>query len=310
MARRSELLRRANRAVHAARVDWRTWPAPVLPANHLHPAWPNDPPEPTFPGLVSQACTDHQCHTPAYRAWADRLRQDVHLHRKQWEWCFIGQALEEAGVIRPGASGIGFGVGTEPLTAWFAANGCRVLATDHPGGERAGDWSATGELAHSLADLNAVGICDPDEFERLVRFRPVDMRALPELDERFDFAWSSCVFEHLGSIEDGLAFLEHHLELLAPGGVAVHTTELNVSSTTATIDHGPTVLYRRSDLESLTDRLAGRAEVAPLNFHLGSEPNDRYISPAHGYPRVSLRYPFRGFVTTSFGLILRKSPDR
>jgi SAM-dependent methyltransferase len=307
LAGRSRLTRQAWDTARAARDAWQAWPKPVLPADRLFPPWPNEGDEPTFPGLVSQACTDMQVRSKAYRAWGERLRvTDVYVHRKQWEWFYIAQALEESGAVRPGARGIGFGVGTEPLTPWFAAQGCAIVATDFPGGEHAADWSSTGELAHSLEDLNADGICDPDDFARLVSFRPVDMRELPSFDEPFDFAWSSCAFEHLGSIADGLQFLEDHLDLLKPGGVGVHTTELCVSSATDTIDHDPTVLFRRSDLERFAERIAPKAEVAPLNFHLGGNPNDRYIAPQQGFTNVMLKYAQGEHVTTSFGLIIRK----
>ncbi|MCU1373086.1 MAG: hypothetical protein JWO68_372 [Actinomycetia bacterium] len=309
-AGRSRFVRQSHDTTLAARAAWRAWPKPVLPADRLLPAWPNEGPEPTFPNLVSQACTDMQIRSLAYREWVDRLHMpNVQFHRKQWEWFYIAQALEEAGVIRDGASGIGFGVGTEPLGPWFASQGCRILATDHPGGEHAESWSSTGELAHSLADLNERGVCDQATFEERVRYQPIDMRDLSSIDERFDFAWSSCAFEHLGSIDAGLRFLEQHLDLLKPGGIGVHTTELNVSSTEETLDHGGTVLFRRPDLERFAARIADRADVAPLNFHLGVNPNDRYVAPAHHFSWVVLKYAFNGHVTTSFGLIVRKKPE-
>ncbi|MCU1485523.1 MAG: hypothetical protein JWN67_2269 [Actinomycetia bacterium] len=307
MLGKRRLVRRVHATLQQAAQAWKLWPQPVLPPDRLRPPWPYEDPEPTFPGLVSQACTDMQLRSRDYRAWGDRLRvRDVYMHRKQWEWFYIAQALEESGQVRPGARGIGFGVGTEPLTPWFASQGCTVLATDYPGGEHADGWSSTGELAHSLADLNAEGICDPQVFESNVSFQPVDMRDLSDLDGPFDFSWSSCALEHLGSIDEGLRFLERHVELLGPGGVGVHTTELNVSSNDRTLDHVPTVLFRRRDLEDFVRTIAPVAEVAPLNFHLGRTPNDLYVAPSSGFTSTMLRYDMGAFVTTSFGLIIRK----
>ena len=54
------------------------------------------------------------------------------LHRKMWEWLFIAEALRERGMLAAGRSGLGFGVGQEPLVALFAAAGCDVVATDQP----------------------------------------------------------------------------------------------------------------------------------------------------------------------------------
>jgi hypothetical protein len=307
LVKRSTLARRAWDTAQVARGTWARWPRPFLPAHILIPPWPNEPPEPTFPGLTSQAVTDMQLRSPEYRAWVERLHQPkLHVHRKQWEWFFVVQALAEAGVVVPGARGIGFGVGTEPLTPWFASQGCTVLATDHPGGEHAADWSKNGELARSLDDLNAAGICDPEGFGERVSFRPVDMRDLRGIEGPFDFAWSSCAFEHLGSIAAGLDFLEAHLDLLRPGGVGVHTTELCVSSATETVDHASTVLFRRSDLEGFARRIAPKAEVAPLNFHLGGNPNDHYVAPEHVFTRVMLKFAQGPHATTSYGVIIRK----
>ena len=51
-----------------------------------------------------------------YKDWCERLRVPPATHRKLWEWCYIMQSLQVAGMIRPGRRGIGFGVGVEPLT--------------------------------------------------------------------------------------------------------------------------------------------------------------------------------------------------
>ena len=51
------------------------------------------------------------------------------------------------------------------------------------------------------------------------------MRDLPDDLGSFDFIWSSCSFEHLGSLGEGERFVLEALRFLKPGGVAVHTTE-------------------------------------------------------------------------------------
>jgi hypothetical protein len=308
-ARRVTPLRARHAVLHGVSA-WRTF-TPQKARSYLDdyppfPPWPMDGPEPEFPGLVSQACTDNQMRNAPYHVWGERLRQrDVFVHRKQWEWFYIAQALTEAGAIVDGSRGLGFGVGGEPLTAWFAANGCTVLASDHPGGEHAADWSETGELARSLADLNSAAICPPDTFEQRVSFRPIDMRALPDDLHDFDFVWSSCVIEHLGSIDAAITFLRAHLSTMRAGGVSVHTTELNVSSNTDTLDQAPTVLLRRCDIERAAAELCDIATVAPCNWNLGHNPNDRYVAPDNT-ANTQLRLRFDEHVTTSFGLILRK----
>ena len=118
------LTRRAERSLRAARSAWSGTDVEAGAAHGFElemPPWPQEGPGPTFPGLISQACTDAQLRTAAYRAWGDRLRvPQIYVHRKQWEWFYIAQALEESGVVRPGARGLGFGVGNEPLPSWMA----------------------------------------------------------------------------------------------------------------------------------------------------------------------------------------------
>jgi hypothetical protein len=102
----------------------------------------------------------------------------------------------------------------------------------------------------------------------------------------FDFTWSCCCFEHLGSLEAGVQFLINSVEnTLKPGGVAVHTTEFNLSSNGDTIVSGPTILYRRRDMEALVSRLEDLGNevqpfvVAPdshfLDFHVDLPPPTR-----------------------------------
>jgi hypothetical protein len=95
----------------------------------------------------------------------------------------------------------------------------------------------------------------------MVNFRPVDMRDLRlPWDETFDFLWSSCSLEHLGSLEAGMDFVKQSTDLLKPGGVAVYTTEFNVSSNDETLTSGPLVVYRKRDVEKL-DYNFGRYDV-------------------------------------------------
>jgi hypothetical protein len=270
-------------------------------------AWePHDQRVPTFPGLVSQACTAAQLAAPEYGAWCERMREPVLVHRKQWEWCYILQALAEAGVLRPGARGLGFGVGTEPLTAVIAAHGCNVLATDlAPESSNAHAWIATDQHASALADLNRARLCAPDEFAARVRFRPVDMNAVPDDLTDFDFTWSSCALEHLGDLDAGTRFFHRQLACLRPGGVGVHTTEYNVASNDRTVERGHTVLYRRRDLERLVADVTAAGHAMVATFALGSRPADRHIDTTP-WTNIHLKVAADGQVLTSFGLLARR----
>jgi SAM-dependent methyltransferase len=197
--------------------------------------------------------------------WAERIRPawdhedsgaSIFMHRKLWEWLFIIQGMFERGKLAPGMRGLGFGVGQEPLASIFASFGCEIVATDLDL-ERAtaAGWADGNQYSTDSAQLNQYGLCDREDFERLVKVRVLDMNSIPQDLRGFDFTWSSCAFEHLGTIQNGLRFLVEQMRCVRPGGVAIHTTEYNVSSDESTISEGPTVIFRRQDIESVVTEL-------------------------------------------------------
>jgi hypothetical protein len=262
--------------------------------------------KPRLRGAISQACTYEQLRSPEYAAWCDRLHVPPLVHRKLWEWCYALQVLDDAGMLQPGRRGLGFGVGTEPITALAASRGCEIVATDLPAhADEADGWRATGQHANRLADLNHEELCDPEVFERAVTFRPVDMNDVPADLTGFDFTWSSCAMEHLGSLDAGLVFLERQLECLRPGGIGVHTTEFNVTSEESTIEAGNTVLYRRRDLEALVYRMRKQGHKMRITFALGDTPEDLHVD-GEPFTNTHIRTQTGDFVHTSFGLVVVK----
>jgi hypothetical protein len=225
------------------------------------------------------------------------------MHRKAWEYCFITQALYERGVLNPGRRGLGFAVGQEPLSALFAHLGCEIVATDLAPDE-AKEWIASGEHANSLQDLNGRGICDSDLFQERVSFRFVDMRQLPDDLGRYDFLWSSCSLEHLGTLAAGEQFVLESLKYLKPGGVAVHTTEYNLQSNFKTVSQGPSVLYRKRDLERMARTLRRRGYRIDLDFRRGNLPFDHVVDRPPYTENPHLTLLFDGYVVTSFALII------
>ncbi len=268
----------------------------------------------TAPLLRSQACSLASLTSPALLQWADPLRPawdqegsgaPYFVHRKLWEWLFIVEALHERGMLAPGRRGLGFGVGREGLASLFASLGCRIVATDQaPGG--AGEWAAVDQWGGSLDALNHHGICDRELFEANVTYRTVDMRDIPADLVGFDFTWSSCAFEHLGSIAEGVHFVLDQMRCLRPGGVAVHTTEYNVSSDHATVEAGDTVLYRRRDLEALAVTLRRQGHEVELDFSLGDTEADRHVD-RQPWTGPHLRLDIGGYVATSYALVIDKS---
>jgi hypothetical protein len=118
-----------------------------------------------------------------------------------------------------------------------------------------------------------------------------------------DFTWSSCAFEHLGSLQAGADFVVASLDTLAPGGVAVHTTEYCVSSDTETVEEGATVLYRRRDITELAERIRALGYRIDVDLTEGTTPEDQHID-VPPFSDVHLRTTLGEYVTTSIGLII------
>ena len=265
-------------------------------------------PEPTLWAPVSQGCTQGQMEEAHYARWCHEIREAPRMHRKQWEFCFILQALEAADMLRDGRSALGFGVGMEPLPAVFAKNGVEVLATDLDMVQAQGKgWIETAQHARSTLDLNDRAICDQAQFDALVSFRDMDMNHIdPALYGKFDFCWSACAFEHLGSIAHGLDFVINSVKCLKPGGVAVHTTEFNCSSNSDTLDNASTVLFRKRDFVLLAQRLEKMGCEMEFNFNLGEQPLDLFIDTPPYSVDDHLKLQIQKWTVTSFGLIIHK----
>ena len=105
----------------------------------------------------------------------------------------------------------------------------------------------------------------------------------------------------------GEKFILESLKYLRPGGIAVHTTEYNLSSNFFTLSRGQTVLYRRRDVERIATNLRQLGCSIELDFSQGDGPHDRFVDrPPYKSP-VHLRLRISGYAVTSFGLIIQKS---
>jgi 2-polyprenyl-3-methyl-5-hydroxy-6-metoxy-1,4-benzoquinol methylase len=270
--------------------------------------------------LTSSVCRYEDFFSDWYQRWAGRLKLDrpdidpnfagSTVQRKAWEWCAIAQALEERGMLAEGKTGCGFAVGTEPLASAFASLGVRVLGTDQPLETGTGAWAAGNQHAASLEALYHHNIIDLEGFKQKIRFKPVDMRDLGlPWGETYDFIWSSCSFEHLGTLETGMTFVLNAMELVKPGGVAVHTTEFNLSSNLDTVEEGANVIYRKQDLERLEGRLRKLScAVSVFDLYGGDHQHDiEYDYPPYGsHGRQHVKLLLHDYVVTSVALIIRK----
>lgn len=264
--------------------------------------------EPTLDHPGWQLVTSGQMQGPLYDRWCELIRDTRVKHRKVWEWVYILEVLKQHGMLAEGKRGLGFGCGTEPLSALMASMGCEILATDVDAAtaEKVGWRTRTNQHAGSLAQINEAGICDSDLFARKVSYRSCDMNAIPSDLNGFDFVWSSCSLEHLGSLGNGLDFIERSIDCLKPGGVAVHTTEFNLGTNDRTLETRVTVAYRKKDIEALALRLIGKGYKIPqINFSPGNQLLDRVVDRPP-YRDSHLKLLVSRHLLTSIGLFVVK----
>lgn len=264
--------------------------------------------------LTSCVCRFDHFSEPWFATFGTNTHPTVKFHRKDWEFAAISQALFERGCLDRGKTGMGFAVGTEPLVSRFASMGASVLATDVEPGATAEPWAQTGQHAVDKWALYNPAVLSREGFDSRVRFQWLNMLQPTKYpDERFDFVWSACAFEHLGSLQTGLDFVKWSSLLLAPGGVGVHTTEYNVWSNTETIDSGGVVLYRKQDLERLAKELDELGYVMePFDPNPGRHRFDREpdVVPYYTCGRQHVKLQIGKFVSTSAMIIVRPKESR
>jgi hypothetical protein len=307
--RRAEADAVAARAEALARIDVTTHNAGATP--------------PTFETVVSQIVSAAQFSEPSFERmrrimfprkvripWGESHATVDVPHRKLWEFCYILRAAEQHGRLEPGRSAVGFGVGQEPIPAALARFDLCVLATDlDANADESAVWAATGQHLSQAYALSRPEVISDALLEQRMRVRPVDMNDVPDDLGRFDLVWSACALEHLGSPEAGIEFVVRTLDLLEPGGVAVHTTELELTPRTETADYGHLAVYRVADLDRLAGRARGMGFEMATNWYVSMEsPADRWVSLPpypHGDP-AHLKLQIGDSVSTSVGLVIRR----
>jgi SAM-dependent methyltransferase len=276
----------------------------AAPVNPTVP-WRFGPPSLVEP--TTQLCTSTQMESVEFRHWMSALCQPPGMHRKFWEWAYIIASLKHAGMLSAGLGALGFGVGREPIASLLARFGILVMATDAPYELiKGGEWETNHEHASTLEQMHVADIVDAQTFRDRVTYRPVDMNAIPQDLTGFDLCWSSCSLEHLGSLKHGTDFVMSSLRCLKPGGIAVHTTEFNLSSNQDTIEDVGTCVYRKRDIEELaTCILQEGHEILPLNFHPGDRDQDAQVdAPPYTVPHLKLL--IGKYTCTSLGITVRK----
>jgi len=256
----------------------------------------------------SSLCRMEDMQHPIYqKICREALGQEPLLHRKQWEFIYIIHKLSIRNCLQPGSRGLGFGVGTEPLASYFVSKGCEILATDAPEETADEGWKQTAQHAKNVENLLHRNIVNEELFKKNCAFAPLDMNEYAKIPIGYDFHWSSCVIEHLGGIHKATEFVIESSKKLAPGGVAVHTTEFNLSSDLDTVDEPGTCILRGSDILQLIKSLQSLGlEVEPIILDPGQHPYNFHIDAPPYQSTVHLRLELERFSATSIGLVLQK----
>lgn len=245
--------------------------------------------------------------TPEYHYWCGELKDRHQYHRKQWEFVTILEVLEDK--LKPGTTALGFGVGTEPLTSYFASKGIKVTATDQaPTKSEKRRWGNL--IADSKESLYFPHIVQRDLFDKNVCYEHIDMNYIPtDRNGKYDFIWSACSLEHLGCLQTGLWFIMDSLRLLKPGGISVHTTEYNVDSNDATNIVHLNAIYRRQDIERLyqTVNNTGNYRMRDIDFDSGDLPYDKFIALGHNSQPPHIKLKIDEYNATSYVIIIERS---
>lgn len=255
---------------------------------------------PSFASPTSQFVTADQFSDPRFKDMLAWFGWPLGRNRKLWEYLFILNVLESKGLR--GYRFLGFGCGMEMIPALLTSQGAHVVASDYADiAEREGlDWASRG-----LDELFPDHLLARGAKRELAEFRHVDMNAIPDDLRGFDGIWSCGALEHIGGLQNGLDFIVNAMDCLRPGGIAVHTTEFNLSPGDQTHETPNLSIYRAHHIQSVIDRLRDAGHEVHMNWTRGDTAADNHVDRESSYD-LAIVADVCGFDTTSIGLIIRK----
>jgi hypothetical protein len=219
-----------------------------------------------------------------YEKWCRALSLPNTFHRKWWELALVCETLQSHGVLHFGRRGVGFGVGSETLPSMFADMGCQILATDL----LPDSWKDTHRQFHELNTHDRV-------TTRIVDMNWIhDAELSEDIDEvDFDFAWSTCSMDHCGSVWLTKRFLLNQMNVLAVGGIAVHTAEYTIS--VGMPRSGATAWLTWDDIIDIVELMRAMGhELAPIDWFVGDSIEDHMIDTSPYTGRVHIKAEMHG----------------
>ena len=233
---------------------------------------------------VSQRCTGAQLAEPVFREWSRRLGERPEPTLDRWCEVYVLQVLDRYGMLRDGAVGLGIGAASSSVPALAAAAGTFIEVVD----------TAPDEAA-VLDGLRRNHPNGSSLIPDALRYRTVDVAALPRDLVNFDFLWSERVASRIGDAARGVRLAEATMACLRPGGLAVHVVDFALSAESATEITG-IAAWQRRELDRLALILISRGhDIAEIKV-------DETRAPVLGGGRRATRTGI-----TAAGLIARKA---
>jgi SAM-dependent methyltransferase len=256
--------------------------------------------QPSFGEPTSQFVTSSQFDEARFHEMLEWFGWGFGRNRKLWEYLYILNVLDRHGL--DGARLLGFGCGRELIPGLITTRGAYVVATDFAEEADRNDfaWASRG-----LDELFPDHLVARGARRDMAEFRHVDMNDIPTELRDFDALWSCGSLEHIGGLGRGIDFILNAMDCLKPGGVAVHTTEFNVSPGAGTYESPSLSLYRDVHIHDAIDRLIRAGHRVHMNWTRGETPEDKHVDRYQSYD-LSIVADVCGYEATSVGLIIQK----
>ncbi|GMR25066.1 MAG: hypothetical protein BMS9Abin39_0342 [Ignavibacteria bacterium] len=246
----------------------------------------------------------------------NELKEPPRFHRKQWEFAMIFLALKKLGCLNDNMTGLSLGGGNERVLYSIAQHINKLTVTDLYDEETTWDCAKTNDPDEYIKASKPFDVDDSK-----IKALRMDMRYLHFEDNTFDFCYSSCAFEHIGTFDDFVQHLDEVYRVLKENGVYVFTTELQIGSNTIEDPHN--YVFSPSYLNDIFRKIKLTPKLDPNIYITNHEVNKPipsniknlcYSSEGsfsdeilNNYPHIFLlrgKYPF-----TSIQFVFRKSPE-
>lgn len=172
---------------------------------------------------LSKICDAADWFEPDFnRIIREELEELPRFHRKQWEFAMIYYILEKQGLLSEDKIGLSVGGGYERVLYSIARKIKHLTVTDIYEMGTTWDTARTDSPEELIKQRMPFSV----DLKKLCVMN-MDMRDLKFDDKSFDFCYSSCSIEHIGTYEDFVKHLDEVWRVLKESGIYVFTTEFH-----------------------------------------------------------------------------------